>query len=117
MEANRYAETVRQLADLSQRRKDLRQRVERFRNLEKSIESFRTMDGVGVQENLVTRDGPVEKELERMRVLLARVVGRVSELPSADATQDPGRIELSALTAARKKQIEEFLADQRVFPS
>ncbi|KAL7815151.1 kinetochore Sim4 complex subunit Fta4 [Trichoderma gracile] len=117
MEANRYTETVRQLADLSQRRKDLRQRVERFRSLEKSIESFRTTDGVGVQENLVTRDGPVEKELERMRVLLARVVGRVSELPNAATTQHSGRVELAALTEARKKQIEEFLADQRVFPS
>ena len=35
---------------------------------------------VGVQENLVTRDGEVERELERMRVLLARVGGRVGQL-------------------------------------
>ncbi|KAL6874761.1 kinetochore Sim4 complex subunit Fta4 [Trichoderma novae-zelandiae] len=117
MEATRYAETVRQLADLGQRRRDLRQRVERFRSLEKSVASFRTTDGVGVQENLVTREGPVEKELERMRVLLARVVGRVSELSNADATQESRRVELNALAAARKKHIEEFLADGRVFPS
>lgn len=34
-----------------------------------------------VQENLVTRNGEVERELERMRLLLARVAGRVAQLP------------------------------------
>ncbi|RFU79664.1 kinetochore fta4 [Trichoderma arundinaceum] len=117
MEATRYAETVRQLTDLNQQRKDLRQRVGRLRSLEKAVESFRTTDGVGVQENLVTRDGPVEKELEKMRFLLARVAGRVSELSNVRTTQEAGGVELNALTEARKKHIEEFLADGRVFPS
>lgn len=117
MEANRYAETVRQLTDLSQQRKELRQRVERLRSLQKTVESFRTTDGVGIQENLVTRDGPVEKELEKMRFLLARVAGRVSTLSDSDVTQDSGQVELKALTEARKRHIEEFLADGRVFPS
>lgn len=34
-----------------------------------------------VQENLVTRNGEIEKELERMRVLLVRVAGRIGQLP------------------------------------
>ena len=38
-----------------------------------------------VQPNLVTRNGEIEKELERMRVLLVRVAGRVARLPSAAA--------------------------------
>lgn len=117
MEAARYAETVRQLSDLNQQRKELRQRVERLRSLHKTVESFRTVDGVGVQENLVTRDGPVEKELEKMRFLLARVAGRVSELSDVRPAQNTGGVELNALTEARKKHIEEFLADGRVFPS
>ncbi|EHK24124.1 uncharacterized protein TRIVIDRAFT_45482 [Trichoderma virens Gv29-8] len=117
MEATRYAETVRQLTDLSQQRKDLRQRVERLRSLQKTVESFRTTDGVGIQENLVTRDGPVEKELEKMRFLLARVAGRVSKLSDADTSRDSGQVELKSLTEARKRHIEEFLADGRVFPS
>ncbi len=117
MEATRYAESIRQLADLSQQRKDLRQRVERLRSLQKTVESFRTTDGVGIQENLVTRDGPVEKELEKMRFLLARVAGRVSELSNMDTAQESGQVELNALAEARKKHIEEFLADGRVFPS
>lgn len=34
-------------------------------------------DAAGVQESLLTRGGALEGELERMRVLLARVAGRV----------------------------------------
>lgn len=34
----------------------------------------------GVQENLVTRDGEVERELERMRMLLARVGDKVARV-------------------------------------
>lgn len=37
-----------------------------------------------VQENLVTRNGEVEMELERMRMLLARVGGRVGMLGFKD---------------------------------
>lgn len=117
LEATRYADTVRQLTDLSQQRKDLRQRVERLRSLQKTVESFKTTEGAGVQENLVTRDGPVEKELEKMRFLLARVAGRVGELSNAPATGDSDGVEFNALAEARKKNIEKFLADGRVFPS
>lgn len=117
LEATRYADTVRQLTDLNQQRKVLRQRVERLRNLQKTVESFQTTDGAGVQENLVTRDGPVEKELEKMRFLLARVAGRVGELSNAPATRNVDVVELNALAEARKKNIEKFLADGRVFPS
>ncbi|PTB43797.1 hypothetical protein M441DRAFT_65596 [Trichoderma asperellum CBS 433.97] len=117
LEATRYAATVRQLTDLNRQRKELRQRVERLRSLQKTVESFQTTDGAGVQENLVTRDGPVEKELEKMRFLLARVAGRVSELSNAPTTRNTDGVELSALAEARKKNIEKFLADGRVFPS
>ncbi|KAL7920349.1 kinetochore Sim4 complex subunit Fta4 [Trichoderma austrokoningii] len=117
LEATRYADTVRQLTDLNQRRKDLRQRVERLRNVQKTVESFQAIDGAGVQENLVTRDGPVEKELEKMRFLLARVAGRVGELSDAPTTRGGDAVELNALAKARKKNIDKFLADGRVFPS
>jgi hypothetical protein len=33
-----------------------------------------------VQPNLVTRDGELSQELDRMRVLMARVTGRVDEM-------------------------------------
>ncbi|KAK5994875.1 hypothetical protein PT974_03262 [Cladobotryum mycophilum] len=118
MEANRYKEAVQQLADLNEQRKALRLRVERLRRLQSTIEPLRTTDGgVGVQENLATRDGPVEKELEKMRFLLARVAGRVGVLSSARASQESSSVELGDLTEARKRNIDEFLADPKVFPS
>ena len=38
-----------------------------------------------VQPNLVTKDGQLGKELDRMRLLLARVSGRVEGLPAYTA--------------------------------
>lgn len=125
MEAKRYADTVQQLTTLNEQRKQLRQRVERLRRLQTTIEPLKTTDGGhGIQENLLTRNGPVEKELEKMRFLLLRVAGRVDELPKATTTTTDGggqaatgEIDLRTLTDARKRNIEEFLADTRVFPS
>ena len=45
-----------------------------------SSEEESTGSGAGVQENLVTRNGEVEAELQRMRMLLVRVAGRVGML-------------------------------------
>lgn len=46
------------------------------------------MGAKGIQENLVTRDGEVEKELERMRMLLARVGDKVVRLREREGTTD-----------------------------
>ncbi|KAF4504114.1 hypothetical protein G6O67_008726 [Ophiocordyceps sinensis] len=115
MEAKRYVDAASRLARLNQERKMLRQRVERLRSLKASVDPFLTTDGAGVQENLITRNGPVEVELERMRFLLARVAGRVGELPAK--TTDGGRMELASMNDARKRAVDEFLADSHVFPS
>jgi hypothetical protein len=44
----------------------------------------------GVQENLVTRNGEVEAELHRMRMLLARVGGRVGRLKEQGSGRGTG---------------------------
>ncbi len=83
----------------------MRERVARLRRMHDLLAPFRDTDGEGVggaggeengfgdggsgaaqgrnkvQPNLVTRNGELEKELERMRVLLVRVAGRVARLP------------------------------------
>ncbi|ODA79232.1 hypothetical protein RJ55_04825 [Drechmeria coniospora] len=117
MEAKRYADAVGRLAELSERRKGLAQRVERLGRLKAAVDPFQTTDstGAGIQENLITRDGAVEKELERMRVLLARVAGRIGDL--RDRRSGDGKVDLAALGSARKRNVDEFLADSRVFPS
>lgn len=76
MEAGRYEELVARLRGLNERRGMVQGQVERLRRMRELLEPF----GEGVQDNLVTRDGEVEKELERMRMLLARVGGRVGQL-------------------------------------
>jgi hypothetical protein len=47
-----------------------------------------------VQPNLVARDGELEKELEKMRLLVARVSGRVEALPENTATEEDMDIDL-----------------------
>ena len=77
-ETRRYGELVAALQAASARRNDATARVARLRRLRALLAGF--ADVGGLQGNLVTRDGEVERELERMRVLLARVGDRVERL-------------------------------------
>jgi len=81
MEARRYSELVSRLQELNERKRQREATVARLRQMRDLLEPFQAdEEGRGLQENLVTRDGEVEKELERMRMLLARVSGRVGHL-------------------------------------
>ncbi|KAI0880646.1 kinetochore Sim4 complex subunit Fta4 [Annulohypoxylon maeteangense] len=70
------------------------------------------MDGIDkVQPNLVTREGELEKELERMRVLLVRVAGRVAQLPDAGpgTGEDTAMEDLEAIERGKvEKLLDEF---------
>jgi hypothetical protein len=114
MEARRYTEALERLTSLGEERQQLRAHVERLRRLQAAVELLRVDEGGrGVQENLVTRNGEVERELERTRVLLARVAGRVGQLPDA-ADGDEG-VSLD-MRGARQRAVEEFLESSGVFP-
>ncbi|KAI1809545.1 kinetochore Sim4 complex subunit Fta4 [Poronia punctata] len=100
-EARRYAELATELTSLCARRREARDRVERLRKISALLAPFESSDGGGgggddssvldgnpavgtrtpVQDNLITRNGEIERELERMRLLLARVAGRIARLP------------------------------------
>jgi hypothetical protein len=94
LEARRYAELAGELHDLADRQRQAAARVARLRRMRALLQPFAANpsgddggdgDGDGgrldgVQENLVTRNGEVETELHRMRMLLARVGGRVGQL-------------------------------------
>lgn len=104
LEAERYAELAGRLRGLAARRDEARGRVERLRRMRALLAPFgssNSSDGAdprasggdesvlgGVQENLVTRDGEVEKELERMRMLLVRVGDKVARLKEKEARGD-----------------------------
>lgn len=102
LEAERYAELAVRLRALVARRDEAKVRVERLRRMKALLAPFSDTDGVGagagagaddepslggVQENLVTRGGEVEKELERMRMLLVRVGDKVARLKEREAGQ------------------------------
>ncbi|KAH7026436.1 kinetochore complex Fta4 of Sim4 subunit, or CENP-50-domain-containing protein [Microdochium trichocladiopsis] len=98
-EAQRYQDLAASLTSLSARRTQASQRVERLRKMKALLQPFSTVaqneqaessgaggvSGSSVQENLITRNGDVEKELERMRMLLVRVSGRLAQLPPSRA--------------------------------
>lgn len=118
MEAKRYTDNVQRLAELDRQRRQLRQQVDRLRRLKDLVAPLETDGtGAGIQENLLTRGGPVEKELERMRILLARVGGRVNMLPPAEEQGAPRVVKSESLGQARKRRVDEFLQDDSVFPS
>ena len=117
MEAKHYADAVQRLTTLNTQRREIRQRVERLRRLKATVEPLQTEDGgVGIQENLVTRGGDVEKELEKMRVLLVRVAARVGSLPTTEGPRE-GEGDVEPLNELRKRNIDDFLADSKVFPA
>ncbi|CVL01979.1 uncharacterized protein FMAN_08102 [Fusarium mangiferae] len=119
METKRYADAVQQLTELNDQRKQLRDKVARLKRLQSIVEPLQTDEnGAGIQENLLTRNGPVEKELERMRILLARVGGRVLSLPEEAPNGEAKEVSLTEMGAqGRKRRVDQFLADDKVFPS
>ncbi|KAK3327774.1 kinetochore complex Fta4 of Sim4 subunit, or CENP-50-domain-containing protein [Cercophora scortea] len=86
LEAGRYSDLVGQLQGLAAQKEEAAARVARLRRMQALLRPFTAVaesngpGDAGIQENLVTRNGEVETELQRMRMLLARVSGRVSQL-------------------------------------
>ncbi|KAK7883656.1 hypothetical protein LTR67_011066 [Exophiala xenobiotica] len=81
-EADMYSRLRQQLLDLSHARDALKQKVAKYKSLQRLMEPLENPQ-VNIQPNLITKDGELSKELERMRVLLARVTGKVSENPNS----------------------------------
>lgn len=78
MEARRYADLAARLRDLSAAREQAEARVRRLRDMQRGLSPFRAGGSPQqLQRNLVTKDGELERELERTRILMARVGDRV----------------------------------------
>ncbi|XXH03296.1 beta-glucosidase [Hypoxylon texense] len=123
-EAQRYADLASSLVSLSARRKETRGRLDRLRRMRDLLRPFASSDtngaddsggggggGAGlqkVQPNLVTRDGEVERELERMRVLLVRVAARVGQLPDPERDSD-GDAAMEDLDAMEQSKVERLV--------
>lgn len=84
--AERYKELQRRLAEANEKRSLVRERVAHYKALKELLVPFEE-PAENVQGNLVVRDGEIEKELERMKLLLLRVQRACSGLeqkPDAD---------------------------------
>ncbi|KAJ4151255.1 hypothetical protein LMH87_011967 [Akanthomyces muscarius] len=118
-DAQAYARSVTRLVELGKQRQQVQLRMEKLRRLQSAVEPLRTSEsGQGVQENLVTRSGAVERELAKMRGLLDRVAGRVDGFRDASASsRSRDVVDLGELRTARKRAVDDFLADTKVFPA
>ncbi|KAJ5664148.1 hypothetical protein N7507_004879 [Penicillium longicatenatum] len=75
----RYQRLRDRLASLDQQRQQKQRRIDQLQHLHRLLEPFKEPQ-VAIQPNLVTRDGELAQELEKMRMLLARVSGRISQM-------------------------------------
>ncbi|KAF7713596.1 Uncharacterized protein PECH_002535 [Penicillium ucsense] len=73
-----YQRLRERLQTLDERRQQRQQRLHQLRHLQRLLDPFKDAQK-DIQPNLVTRDGELIQELERMRMLAARVGGRISQ--------------------------------------
>ena len=75
-QAEEYVLLRRQLLEAAEERDIAREKLTRYEKLKELLGPFENVQE-GTQGNLVTRDGELAREMERMRGLIARVVGRL----------------------------------------
>ncbi|KAI1079757.1 kinetochore Sim4 complex subunit Fta4 [Whalleya microplaca] len=105
-ESRRYADLASSLTALSARRREVRARLDRLRSMDALLAPFAPPHDA-VQPNLVTRNGEVEAELERMRVLLVRVAGRVAQMPDEEDGDEDAVVQ--DLDVVERKKVERLL--------
>ena len=77
-QAAKFTELSRKLTELSEQRRTAKERVVRYKYFKEMLALLG--EDAGVQDNLVTRNGEVEVELEKMRRLMLRVERGVGAL-------------------------------------
>lgn len=74
----RYQRLRERLVELDSKRQQRRKRLLQLQSLQKLLGPFQD-PRKNIQPNLITRDGELIKELEKMRILAARVGARVTQ--------------------------------------
>ena len=78
-EAQRYTRLREELLEVSARRDMLKKKLTQYEHLKKLMQPLDDPQK-NIQPNLTSRDGELSQELDRMRVLLARITGRVGDV-------------------------------------
>lgn len=92
-EAVRYAELAAKLKEQNARRVEMKKRIAEYKKLKQALGPLGDAKE-NVQENLCTRDGPVEAELQKMRMLLARVKGRLETMDGSKQGRSRDEVDL-----------------------
>ncbi|KAF4621702.1 hypothetical protein G7Y89_g14503 [Cudoniella acicularis] len=87
--AAKFRELQQKLVELNERRREAREKVERYKAFKGLLAPFEEAS-MNVQENLVVKDGEVERELERMKLLMLRVQRGIGGLERKDGGSDEG---------------------------
>ncbi|MCJ1250935.1 hypothetical protein MMC30_008163 [Trapelia coarctata] len=83
-EGTRYKTLHTRLTALAERRAATQQKLAQMKQLRQLMEPFKDAQE-NIQPNLVTKDGELSKELERMKVLLARVGEKMATVKRRDS--------------------------------
>ncbi|TAQ86017.1 hypothetical protein B7494_g5676 [Chlorociboria aeruginascens] len=99
---SKYTEYRSKLVELSARRKELQGRIEGYRKIK---ELLGPLDGAreNVQPNIVVKNGELEAELEKMRMLMLRVERGVGELPNKEEGEGMDADEVDVYGEARER--------------
>ncbi|KAF7881296.1 hypothetical protein EAF00_011969 [Botryotinia globosa] len=82
-QAAKYKELQTKLLGLNEKRKAAEEKLEQCKAAKKLLEPFDQAER-NIQENIVTKNGEIEKELERMRMLMLRVERGIVGLEGKD---------------------------------
>ncbi|CAG7946789.1 unnamed protein product [Penicillium nalgiovense] len=74
----RYRELRERLVSLDSQRQQRQRRLDQLQHLRRLLEPFEDPQK-DIQPNIITKDGELVKELEKMRMLVARVGGRIAQ--------------------------------------
>ncbi|KAK2764371.1 hypothetical protein FQN54_009065 [Arachnomyces sp. PD_36] len=91
---SRYAELFSRLTELDARRQSQQRRLAQYKQLKSLLEPFQDPQN-NIQPNLVTRDGELGQELDRMRILVATVSSRIGEGGPRNESKEQQALELA----------------------
>lgn len=100
-DASEYQELRGRLLEMSQKRDELKRRVAQYQQLQKALDPLQ--DPVAnIQPNLVSRDGELSQELDRMRVLMARVSAGLADVVGRPVSKDLNQSSTESTTNTQK---------------
>lgn len=95
-QTRRYKQLQARLSALNEQRQAQQKKLAQYKHLQSLLEPFRNPQE-NIQPNLVTKDGELSKELDRMKLLMARMGEKVKGLEGGEQLNpERGLVELDS---------------------